>query len=208
MKRPGRIHAPETEALAAVAPPSATGALIELRAPMPGLFAPSIAQGDLVTAGGTIGDLVVLGRATGLIAPRLAGGTAVTGIAVRTIGTGLVAVAYGDFLVALNPALHLGGDAAAALGDATTAADGVAGLVFRAPTSGRFYGRSAPDKPPFVAPGTELSPGVTICLLEVMKTFHRVTYGGPGLPDAARVTRVLVADGADVNAGDPLLALE
>jgi biotin carboxyl carrier protein len=41
-----------------------------------------------------------------------------------------------------------------------------------------------------------------------MKTFHRVTYGGAGLPDTARVRRVLVADGADVNAGDPLLALE
>jgi acetyl-CoA carboxylase biotin carboxyl carrier protein len=44
-------------------------------------------------------------------------------------------------------------------------------------------------------------------LLEVMKTFHRVTYGGPGLPDTARVVRVLIADGDDVNAGDPLLAL-
>jgi len=208
MKRPGRIHAPETEALAVVGPPSPTGALIELRAPMPGLFAPSIAQGDLVTAGGTIGDLVVLGRATGLLAPRLAGATAVAGIAVRTSGTGVLAVAYGDFLVALDPAFHLGSEAAVAQGDAAAAADGVAGLVFRAPTSGRFYGRSAPDKPPFVEPGTSLTPGATICLLEVMKTFHRVTYGGAGLPDTARVTRVLVADGADVNAGDPLLALE
>jgi acetyl-CoA carboxylase biotin carboxyl carrier protein len=42
----------------------------------------------------------------------------------------------------------------------------------------------------------------------VMKTFHRVTYGGPEVPPRARVTALLVADGADVNAGDPLLALE
>ena len=28
----------------------------------------------------------------------------------------------------------------------------------------------------------ELTAGATICLLEIMKTFHRVTYGGPGLP--------------------------
>jgi biotin carboxyl carrier protein len=35
-----------------------------------------------------------------------------------------------------------------------------------------------------------------------------VTFGGPGLPGTARVRRVLVAEGADVNAGDPLLALE
>ena len=41
-----------------------------------------------------------------------------------------------------------------------------------------------------------------------MKTFNRVTYGGPDLPETARVSRILVAEGADVNAGDPLLALE
>jgi biotin carboxyl carrier protein len=43
-----------------------------------------------------------------------------------------------------------------------------------------------------------------VCLLEVMKTFNRVTYSGARV----RVTELLVADGADVNAGDPLLALE
>ena len=41
-----------------------------------------------------------------------------------------------------------------------------------------------------------------------MKTFHRVTYGGPGLPERARVRAILIADGADVTAGEPLLALE
>jgi len=76
--------------------------------------------------------------------------------------------------------------------------------VFRAPTSGRFYGRPGPGKPAFVTAGSELVPNATICLLEVMKTFHRVTYSG----DRARVREVLVEDGADVNAGDPLLALE
>src|SRR6185503_629009 len=78
-----------------------------------------------------------------------------------------------------------------------TAAPTAGGLVFRAPTSGRFYGRSSPDKPAFVEPGTQLAHGATICLLEVMKTFHRVTYGGAGLPDTARVSRVLVRDGDD-----------
>jgi acetyl-CoA carboxylase biotin carboxyl carrier protein len=86
-------------------------------------------------------------------------------------------------------------------GSAETAA---AGRAFRAPTSGRFYGRSAPDQPPFIAAGDTLTPGATICLLEVMKTFHRVTYGG----EPARVREVLIADGADVNAGDALLSLE
>ncbi len=76
--------------------------------------------------------------------------------------------------------------------------------MFRAPTSGRFYGRPSPDKPSFVDRGAELQTGTTICLLEVMKTFNRVTYSGA----PARVRDVLVAEGADVNAGDALLALE
>jgi acetyl-CoA carboxylase biotin carboxyl carrier protein len=47
-----------------------------------------------------------------------------------------------------------------------------------------------------------------VCLLEVMKTFNRVTYGGPALPERAKVREILIADGADVTAGDPLLALD
>jgi len=203
MKRAGRLHGPEIDALAAL--PAEGGAIIELRAPTPGVFMPWISQGDLVTAGGTIGEIVVLGKATAVLAPRSAGARAVIGIAIRIAATGVRAVGYGDTLVTLDASLQPG--AAAALPGEPTAGAGVAGLVFRAPTSGRFYGRSAPDKPAFVADGTQLVPGATICLLEVMKTFHRVTYGGPGLPDTARVTRVLVAEGADVNAGDPLLAL-
>jgi acetyl-CoA carboxylase biotin carboxyl carrier protein len=204
MKRAGRIHAPELDALAA----AAADGLLELRAPMPGLFAPAVAQGELVTAGGVIGELIVLGRSTALLAPHAAAGVpTATGLVVQAGGTGVRAVGYGDVLVALDPSLQLGG-AALSPSEPALAASPVAGLVFRAPTSGRFYGRSSPDKPAFVEPGSQLTAGATVCLLEVMKTFHRVTYGGPGLPAAARVTRVLVADGADVNAGDPLLALE
>jgi acetyl-CoA carboxylase biotin carboxyl carrier protein len=114
-------------------------------------------------------------------------------------------VSYGDVLVELDPALQI---AAGAAGPAAAAATAIGGLVFHAPTSGRFYVRPSPDKPAFVAEGSELTTGSTVCLLEVMKTFHRVTYGGPGLPATARVRRVLVADGADVAAGEPLLALE
>ena len=67
---------------------------------------------------------------------------------------------------------------AAERGDAGHAA--ATGLVFRAPTSGRYYGRSSPDKPAFVTAGDELPAGATVCLLEVMKTFNRVTYSGGG----------------------------
>ena len=74
--------------------------------------------------------------------------------------------------------------------------------------SGRFYARPSPDKPPFVIQGQTVKTGDTIGLLEVMKTFNRLTYGGAGFPEAATVRRVVPADGDDLNAGDPLLELE
>ncbi len=211
MKRAGRLHAPEVDAL--VEPARGDRAVIELRAPTPGIFVPWLAEGEVVVAGAPIGELYVLGRAIAVLAPRSAATPAAAsgaaGRVVRLATTASRAVGYGDVLVTLDPSLQVGAAAPGELGAPGAAAvPAVAGLVFRAPTSGRFYGRSAPDKPPFVMQGAELAHGATICLLEVMKTFHRVTYGGVGLPETARVARVLVADGDDVNAGDPLLALE
>jgi acetyl-CoA carboxylase biotin carboxyl carrier protein len=199
MRRAGRLHAPAVDALAAN-----VDGMIELRAPQPGRFVPALAAGDLVSPGGVIGELVVLGRAIAIVVPR----ATAAGIAIR-VASAPHAVGYGEAVVAIDPSLEqraagATGEAAAAAGAAPT----IEGLVFRAPTSGRFYGRSAPDKPPFVVEGAQLARGATICLLEVMKTFHRVTYGGAGLPDTARIRKLLVQDGADVNAGDPLLALE
>jgi acetyl-CoA carboxylase biotin carboxyl carrier protein len=171
------------------------------------MFAPWVGQGDLVTPGSDLGELVVLGRASILVVPRSASLTS-GGIALR-LPPAVHPVAYGDLLVEIDPSLQgAAGASASASSPAAATGDAALGLVFHAPTSGRFYGRPGQDKPPFVAEGTQLTAGSTVCLLEVMKTFHRVTYGGPGLPDTARVRRVLVADGADVNAGDPLLALE
>ncbi|RMH42590.1 MAG: biotin carboxyl carrier domain-containing protein [Deltaproteobacteria bacterium] len=81
-------------------------------------------------------------------------------------------------------------------------------MVVRAPTSGRLYRKPGPDRPPFVEVGSVVEPGATLCLLEVMKTFHRVAYGGDGLPARARVVAFLVDDEADVDAGDPIVQVE
>lgn len=202
MRRSGRLHAPELAVL--VGPPRSESAAIPLRAPGPGMFVPWVAEGDLVTPGSDLGELVVLGRASILVVPR---GATAAGIALR-LPPAVHPVGHGDVLVELDPSLQRTAGASTASAASGATADAALGLVFHAPTSGRFYGRSAPDRPPFVTEGTQLTAGTTVCLLEVMKTFHRVTYGGPGLPDTARVRRVLVAEGADVNAGDPLLALE
>jgi acetyl-CoA carboxylase biotin carboxyl carrier protein len=174
----------------------------EIRAPAPGFFRCLVAADHLVAPGDVIGELEMLGRVVRVTAPRTRGLVKLPSgpaLARRPVG-------YGDVLFRIATDVSIGGvdDPAAA----DTVARGPNGLVFRAPTSGRFYGRPTPDKPPFVQAGAELSTGTTVCLLEVMKTFHRVTYAGDDVPPRARVREVLVADGADVNQGDALLALE
>ncbi len=170
-----------------------------VRSPGVGLFHPRSTP-CVVHGGDAIGTLEILGVAHELV--------------VRHAGW-LDQVADDDgvtprFVEYGTPLGHLGhGPDARAVGSVGDDDDGDAEIatgdhVFRAPTSGRYYGRPSPDKPPFVTAGAELAPGATVCLLEVMKTFHRVTYDG----EPVKVRDVLVADGADVNAGDPLLALE
>ena len=176
----------------------------DLVSPAPGLFRCAVQIGDLVRGGTVLGELETLGQLARVVAPPGAHG-AVTAVAERTLAR--PAVDYGAVLVTLDPdALAVApGDTAAA----KSAGAAATGLVFRAPTSGRFYGRPGPDKPAFVSAGDELTAGATVCLLEVMKTFHRVSYGGDAaLPARARVRELLVRDGDDVNAGDPLLALD
>jgi acetyl-CoA carboxylase carboxyltransferase component len=81
-------------------------------------------------------------------------------------------------------------------------------IAIRAPSSGRFWARPSPDKPPFVSVGDTIATGHTLGLLEVMKTFHRVTYSGEGLPPRARVLAIRPADGDDLAADDVLVELE
>ncbi|MBL0215202.1 MAG: hypothetical protein IPQ07_15100 [Myxococcales bacterium] len=195
----GRMHA--RSLVTASRPAAQTDQLeLELLAPAPGMFRTAVHVGDVVRPGEVLGALEVLGQVIELVAPQVGGAV----VALREPHLARTAVEHGAVLVTLDPRAS----ASTAAAVTTEAASLALGLVFRAPTSGRFYGRSAPDKPVFVTVGDELVPGATVCLLEVMKTFHRVTYGGANLPERARVRELLVSDGADVTAGDPLLALE
>jgi acetyl-CoA carboxylase biotin carboxyl carrier protein len=167
-----------------------------------GVFRPAIALGGQIAPGALLGLLDVLGQDVEVIAPARTRGR-VTALAGD--GRARAPVDHGALLYALDP--DAGPAAAATAAGATTGA-AAAGLVFTAPTSGRFYGRPGPGKPAFVSVGDVISEGHTLCMLEVMKTFNRVTYGGPGLPPRARITAILVSDEADVDAGTPLLQLE
>ena len=169
-----------------------------LCSPGVGRWTPRIRAGDAIVAGSVLGELAVLGRRVMVVVPHGAAGSIIEVVdderRQRPIG-------FGDVLCRIGRAAP----AVTAVGDRGPA-PGAVGTGFRAPSSGRFYSRPAPGKAPFVAIGDVVAAGQTICLLEVMKSFHRVAYAGP--PTPARVTAVLVRDEADVAQGDVLFSVE
>lgn len=75
------------------------------------------------------------------------------------------------------------------------------------PIPGVFYRRPDPDSPLFTDSGSTVGAGDTICLVEVMKSFHEVPAGAAGtvveflvdnedMVDAGQVVAVIEADGA------------
>ena len=72
----------------------------------------------------------------------------------------------------------------------------------RSPISGVFYLAKEPGAEPFVQPGSRVSKGDTLCIIEAMKTMNEIRA-----PRAGVVTAILAKDSATVTAGDPLFAL-
>ena len=192
----GRLHAEQLVAGAT----ALDGGRSRLTSPGVGWMRDLPRPGSLVTAGQIVGHLEILGRLLRIEAPPGVHGV-VSGERRRTYAA-KVAVGFGDPLLELDPV----SESEAAQAEARASQE--LGLVFRAPTSCRLYTRPSPDQEPFVAEGMEVALGKNVCLLEVMKTFNRIAYGGDGMPLKARVVRVLPADGDDVEQGDPLLELE
>ena len=176
---------------------------LELRSPGVGLWREAPARGSLVFPGSSVGRLEVLGILHPLKAPDGAHGLVIghggqEGWARRPLG-------YDDLLLSLDPEVAA---ADAAFESEVERASQSSGLVFCAPSSGRFYARPSPDKPPFVSVGEVVSVGQTVAILEVMKTFNRIPYGGERLPTKAKVVRILPSDGDDLGSGDPMFELE
>ena len=173
-----------------------------LKSPAVGQWREGPARGSAVAPGEQVGRLEVLGRFHRIFAPASAAGLVVS---TRGSTEARASVGYDDELCVLDPSAGSVGELAAA-GESETLHEGA--VVFRAPSSGRYYARPGPDKPAFVEVGSEISAGQTVAILEVMKTFNRIAYGGAGLPARAKVLRVVPADGADINRDDVLLELE
>lgn len=72
-----------------------------------------------------------------------------------------------------------------------------------APLPGIFYAAESPQQPPLVSVGMAISVGQTVGLIEAMKMFNRVESTFSGV-----VRAILVANAAEVRAGEPLLYVE
>lgn len=175
------------------------GGTILVRSPSVGAVIDLPEVGSVIVGGSVLGAIETLSQREAIVAPAALAGRVVERLVRATTRAN---VGYGTPMLRLDP--RIGGESFAQAGRS----ESIAELVFRAPMSGRFYVRPAPTKPPLVEVGQVLEVGQGIGLLEVMKTFHRVVYGGEGVPERARVLRVVPADGDDVLRASVLLELE
>ncbi len=71
------------------------------------------------------------------------------------------------------------------------------------PLTGTFYKSPSPDIPPYVEVGSIITHGQTLGLLEAMKMFNEIKSEISG-----KIMKILVQNGATVNAGDILFLVE
>jgi acetyl-CoA carboxylase biotin carboxyl carrier protein len=71
------------------------------------------------------------------------------------------------------------------------------------PMVGTAYRRPEPGAPTFVEPGSTVTEGQTLLIVEAMKTFNPIVA-----PRAGKVTAILVEDGQPVEYGEPLVIIE
>jgi acetyl-CoA carboxylase biotin carboxyl carrier protein len=77
------------------------------------------------------------------------------------------------------------------------------GLVpVTAPMVGKFYAAASPSDPPYVEPGTRVTAGATVGLIEVMKVFASIKTETAGV-----IERILVSNGQFVEFGQTLFLL-
>ncbi len=171
-----------------------------LTSPGVGFFTCAQPAGALLGPGQEAGSLITLGVAQTLLVPAGVAGRIISERPERVREP----VGFGQNLIELAPLSEVAGDEEQADEEESSA-----GLALCSPQTGRFYERPGPDDPAFVSVGQEIRDREAVGLIEVMKTFTHVTYtAGTELPNPARVTAILVEDGAEVRAGQPLIEVE
>jgi len=163
-----------------------------------------LGDGEIVGPQSDVGHFEILGRRVPVSLGAGGAGRIVSGgddsrgrLRARPVG-------FGDVLLALDPNVGTGLEASLAVAGDSDGAVGANAMLFRSPSSGRFYSRPDPDKDPFVVVGAIIDAGQPVCMLEVMKTYSRIRYDGA----KAKVVTIRPADQDDLEEGDVILELE
>jgi len=76
-------------------------------------------------------------------------------------------------------------------------------ITIKSPMIGTFYRRASPDKPNLVEVGSEITPGIVVCIIEAMKLFNEIESEVKG-----RIVKVLVEDSSPVEYDQALFLVE
>ncbi|NOY80399.1 MAG: acetyl-CoA carboxylase biotin carboxyl carrier protein [Kiritimatiellaeota bacterium] len=76
-------------------------------------------------------------------------------------------------------------------------------ITIDSPIVGTFYASPAPDKPPYVKEGDEVSEDTVVCIIEAMKVMNEIKAEKHGV-----IARVLVENAAPVEFGQPLFEIK
>jgi len=183
--------------------PKSDGELL-VASPAVGLFGSAPRVGEILVGGSRVGHLKSLGRTLELLLPQ-----GVTGrVAERHLATRSDPVEYGQPLLRLVPVEAAGMDEDIVAGAGEKALDIPEGhFAITSPTHGMFYRRPRPDEPAYVESGQIVENGSTLGLVEVMKCFSAIVYGGKELPPRAEIVEVRADDGAEVKSEQVLFVV-
>jgi len=178
-----------------------------LRAPTVGRYLNAPPVGTYLAPGAQAGSLKVLQRTFDLVVPADGGG-----IVQQVLVFGrAVPVEYRQPILKMTreaDQIDFGVTGGRGVTEASDEAIPEGMFALRAPTDGIFYRRPSPDEPLYVNEGDTVTRGQVLGLVEVMKCFNQITYGGDGLPETAKVHRILSEDSGEVKLNHPLFILE
>ena len=194
---------------------TAEGDASKLCAPAVGILRNIPPQGRILQPGEVLASLTILDRTHAVLVPEGVMGI-VRSVEVDGSGADAVPVEYGQPILTLAPldAAAAGASADPALAGAKKGKraagkealpEGCHAVV--SPADGIFYRKPRPADPPYVEAGASVTTGQTLGLIEAMKTFSPIPYGGPGLPSPATVVEIRAEDSADVRHGQVLFVV-
>jgi acetyl-CoA carboxylase biotin carboxyl carrier protein len=169
--------------------------LINLLSPSIGRIKLEVFVNETIKCGQLIGWLWRLDKCFRLTMP-----TDCTGVITAIHGcNGLIALGYNEPLLTIDPRLS-----SADISPVTMSHTAQAGAYITSPMDGLFYLSSAPENPPFVKVGDSITPGQTLGLIEVMKSFYPVKYQGD---KPAIITGITITTATPVHSGTNLFAI-